>query len=55
MSLDILQSRADVAEIFQSEAEPEPSVPWAENAVTATVAAFTVLFVLSVAVLMYLA
>ena len=55
MSLDILRSRADVIEIFQPESEAEPNVPWAERVVTATVTAFTVLFVSSVAVLMYLA
>lgn len=54
MSLDI-QSRVGMAEFSEPEFESDLDSPWAENVVTAAGAAFTVLFVSSVAVLMYLA
>jgi hypothetical protein len=54
MSLDI-HSRVDAGEIFEPEFESDFDLPWAESAVTMAAAAFTVLFVSSVAVLMYLA
>jgi hypothetical protein len=44
-----------IGEIDDSDTESELDLPWAENIVTATGAAFTVLFVSSVAVVMYLA
>ncbi len=44
-----------VRESSSAEAESDLDMPWAENIVTAAGAAFTVLFVSSVAVLMYLA
>jgi len=57
-SLDI-QSRGFATELFDSkiefDRESDLNAPWAENVVTATAVAFTVLFVSSVAVLMYLA
>jgi hypothetical protein len=64
MSLDI-HSRVDAGEIFEPESESDFDTPWgdqtwadqtwAESAVTVAATAFTVLFVSSVAVLMYLA
>jgi hypothetical protein len=59
MSLDI-HSRVDAGEIFEPEFESDFDLTgndqtWAESAVTMAVAAFTVLFVSSVAVLTYLA
>ncbi len=64
MSLDI-HSRVDAGEIFKPEFESDFDLTgddqtwadqtWAESAVTMVAAAFTVLFVSSVAVLMYLA
>lgn len=56
MSLDI-SSRDGNADSFDMDFdfEPDDGSRWAENIVTATVAAFTVLFVSSVAVLMYFA
>ena len=58
MSLDI-QTHGVAAELFEREIEldfdSDLNAAWAENVVTAMAAAFTVLFVSSVAVLMYLA
>jgi hypothetical protein len=58
MSLDI-QTHGVAAELFEREIEldfdSDLNAAWAENVVTATAAAFTVLFVSAVAVLMYLA
>jgi hypothetical protein len=44
-----------VREIADTEADSELDLPWAENIVTAAGVAITVLFVSSVAVVMYLA
>jgi len=58
MSLD-LPSRAGSAHVFETEFEsdfdPDAGPPWMENVMTAAGAALTVLFVSSVAMLMYLA
>lgn len=58
MSLE-MHSRMGALDVLEAEAESgferDIDRPWVENAVTLTVAAFTVLFVSSVAVLMYLA
>jgi hypothetical protein len=54
MSLD-LHSRSESPEYLDPESESELDRPWAENLVTATAAALTVLVVSSVAVVMYLA
>ena len=54
MSLD-MQPRVGVADAEQTAIESDLDLPWAENVVTAACAALTVLFVSSVAVVMYLA
>ena len=54
MPLDF-QSRVDVAELFEPEPELAAEPSFAENVVIVAGASFTVLFVSSVAVLMYLA
>ena len=54
MSLD-LQPSVGMADAERPEMESDLDLPWAENVVTAACAAFTVLFVSSVAVVMYLA
>ena len=54
MSLDI-QPSVGKADAERAEMESDLDLPWAENVVTAACAALTVLFVSSVAVVMYLA
>jgi len=54
MSLD-MQPRVGVADAEKTAIESDLDLPWAENVVTAACAALTVLFVSSVAVVMYLA
>jgi hypothetical protein len=58
MSLNIYSGfgAADIAEpVFEADLDRNLDRPWAEKVVTAAVAAFTVLIVSSVAVLMYFA
>lgn len=54
MALDI-DARAFADRLPQAEPEPEVEMIWAENAITFAGAALAVLFVSSVAVLMYFA
>jgi hypothetical protein len=55
MSLDVITTRASAAEAASPEIDDEAEWHWAETAVTATAAALAVMFVSSLAVLMYLA